>query len=46
MREHAMVALDYAIKTIGLLHPDDMETITSERIWQFNELKNILQGER
>ena len=46
MRGHAMVASDYAIKTIGLLHPDDMETITSERIWQLNELKNILQSER
>lgn len=43
MREHAMVASDYAIKTIGLLHPSDMAAITAERLWQLNELKNILQ---
>lgn len=26
-------------KTIGLLHSDDMKVITTERLWQLNELK-------
>ena len=43
MREHAMVASDYAIKTINLLHPGDMEAVSLERLWQLNELKKILQ---
>lgn len=45
MREHAMVASDYAIKTINLLYSDDIEATTSERLWQLNELKKVLQGE-
>ncbi len=43
MKEHAMVASDYAVKTIGLLYQDDMTAITREREWQLHELKIILQ---
>ena len=39
MREHAMVCSDYAIKTIQLAFPDQMNRITQERQWQLNELK-------
>ena len=42
MREHAMVASDYAIKTIGLISSNDIDAITFEREWQFNELKKFL----
>jgi len=38
-REHAMVCSDYAIKTIQLAYPDNIEKITEERLWQLNELK-------
>lgn len=41
MREHAMVASDYAIKTIGLISSNDFTAITQEREWQLNELKNF-----
>jgi hypothetical protein len=39
MREHAMVCSDYAIKTIQLAFPDQIEKISQERKWQLNELK-------
>jgi len=39
MREHAMVCSDYAIKTIQLVFPDQIDKITQERQWQLNELK-------
>lgn len=42
MREHAMVASDYAIKTIGLINSNNMEAITLEREWQLNEIKKFL----
>ena len=42
MREHAMVASDYAIKTIGLISSNDIQAITTEREWQLNELKKLL----
>ena len=42
MREHAMVASDYAIKTIGLISSNDIDAITFEREWQLNELKKFL----
>jgi len=38
MKEHAMVASDYAIKTIGLITNNDTNAITKERKWQLNEL--------
>ncbi|MBK5242723.1 putative immunity protein [Clostridium sp.] len=42
MREHAMVASDYAIKTIDLISSNDIDAITFEREWQLNELKKFL----
>lgn len=45
MREHSMVASDYATKAIGLLHSNDVNAITRERKWQLNELKRIVQHE-
>jgi len=42
MREHAMVASDYAVKTIGLISFNDFDVITKEREWQLNELKKFL----
>lgn len=43
MKEHAMVASDYAIKTINLIRPIDFEAITKEREWQLKELKKFHQ---
>jgi len=43
MREHAMVASDYAVKTIGLLNSNNINAVTREREWQLNELKRIYQ---
>lgn len=42
MREHAMVASDYAIKTIGLISSNDIQAITTECEWQLNELKKLV----
>ncbi len=42
MKEHAMVASDYAVKLIGLISSDDMEAITLEREWQLNEIKKYV----
>lgn len=39
MREHAMVCSDYAIKTIQLAFPDQIDKILQERKWQLHELK-------
>jgi len=44
MKEHAMVASDYAVKAIGLLSSNNMYAITTEREWQLNELKKFLQS--
>ncbi len=41
MKEHAMVASDYAIKTIGLLTNYDIEAITQERQVQLHELSDL-----
>ena len=38
MKEHAMVASDYAVKTIGLLSSNNLTAITAERQWQLAEL--------
>ena len=43
MREHAMVCSDYAIKTIQLAFPDQIDKISQERLWQLNELKKYNQ---
>ena len=42
MKEHAMVASDYAVKTIGLIYSNNMEAITFEREWQLNEIKKFI----
>ena len=34
MKEHAMVASDYAIKLINLAYPDDLAAVQKERQWQ------------
>ena len=34
MPEHAMVASDYVIKVINLLHPGDRAAAARERQWQ------------
>lgn len=39
MKGHAMVATDYAIKTINLAFHNDMCRITKEREWQLYELQ-------
>lgn len=41
MKEHAMVASDYAVKTIGLISSNSMDAITFEREWQLHELKKF-----
>ena len=41
MREHSMVASDYAIKVINLLYPNELNQVKEKRIWQINKLKNI-----
>lgn len=46
MREHSMIASDYAIKLIGLLYENDLDAITAERTWQLNELKKIIENNR
>lgn len=44
MREHSMVASDYAIKVIGLLTSNNKSAISNERKWQLEELENIISG--
>lgn len=41
MREHAMVASDYAIKLINLKYPMDKEAAQKERQWQIDALRLI-----
>ncbi len=41
MREHAMVASDYAVKVISLLHPDCMDAVRKERLWQIHHLQEV-----
>src|SRR5699024_5644784 len=43
MREHAMVASDYAVKAIGLNFGNNMGKITKEREWQLSELKKYIK---
>ncbi|ODP28215.1 hypothetical protein PTI45_02372 [Paenibacillus nuruki] len=43
MREHAIVASDYAIKVIGLASDNKMKCITEERTWQLIQLQNFQQ---
>ena len=41
MKEHAMVASDYAIKLVNLIYPGDLKAISEERQWQLNQLKKL-----
>ncbi|MDE7004335.1 MAG: hypothetical protein K2P08_07870 [Oscillospiraceae bacterium] len=41
MREHAMVASDYAVKVINLRFSNDMDAVRQERLWQIETLSNI-----
>lgn len=43
MREHAMVASDYAIKVVNLLQPGNKEAIITEREWKISNLIKCLQ---
>lgn len=43
MRDHAMVATDYAVKTINLVFNNDMTKVTEEREWQWHELNKVIQ---
>ena len=40
MREHAMVASDYAIKVVNLLYPANINAVRDERQWQIECLKS------
>ncbi|MDQ1234570.1 hypothetical protein QE450_002068 [Paenibacillus sp. SORGH_AS306] len=40
MKEHAIVASDYAIKVIGLASDNNIKSITEERIWQLEQLQS------
>ena len=42
MYDHAMVASDYAVKTIGLFYNHNMAKITEERKWQIEEINQII----
>jgi len=44
MKEHAMVSSDYAIKTVQLAFPNDIEKISGERKWQLKALTEIKAG--
>lgn len=39
MKEHAMVASDYAIKVMNLMFPNDMEAVIREREWQLTTME-------
>lgn len=41
MKEHAMVASDYAIKVINILSLNNDDAVTAERLWQIECLKAI-----
>lgn len=42
MREHSIIASDYAIKVIGMMYKDNLDEITRERMWQLEELKKVI----
>ena len=46
MREHAMVASDYAVKVINMLYPDHMDMVITERLWQIRHLKGVKQTDK
>lgn len=42
MKEHGMVASDYAIKVINLLYPNDIAAVSKERQWQIECIKSVI----
>ena len=44
MSEHSIVASDYAVKVVGLLFSNDLDSITKERKWQLEELMKIIKS--
>ena len=42
MREHSMVASDYAIQVVGMMTSYDKSAISDERKWQLEELKKMI----
>ena len=42
MKEHAMVASDYAQKLVFLLFAGDMQELQKERLWQIESLKKFV----
>ncbi len=42
MKEHAMVASDYAVKVVNLRFPDDVEKVRAMRCWQLQRLRELL----
>jgi hypothetical protein len=43
MKEHAIVASDYAVKVIGLLSSNSIESIEEDRQWQLQELMKLIE---
>ena len=41
MKEHAMVASDYAIKVINIKYPNDLKAVQQERNWQIDTMNSI-----
>ena len=46
MRGHAIVAADYAIKTINVVFNNDLNKATEERKWQLQELNKYIQSKK
>lgn len=44
MKGHAIVAADYAIKTINIAFNNDLNKATEERDWQLQELNKYIKG--
>ena len=41
MKEHAIVASDYAVKFINIMYHNDLKKVTEERNWQLRKLNEI-----
>lgn len=39
MKEHAMVASDYAVKVMNLMFPNDIDAVTKQREWQISSFE-------
>ncbi len=44
MREHAMVASDYAVRTVNRLHPGDLSAVVTDRNWQIRTLRLCIEN--